>query len=1188
LTSVAGCDSIVTTILDVVPVLMNTVNAEICAGGSYTLPDGSTVTTAGSYDVTLTSVAGCDSIVTTILDIIPIVTNTVNAEICAGGSYTLPDGSIVTTAESYDVTLTSVAGCDSIVTTVLIVNPVYNIAVNAQICNGQSYTLPNGTSVNTSGSYIVTLPTISGCDSIVTTTLDVVPVLTNTINAEICAGGSYTLPDGSTVTTAGSYDVTLTSVAGCDSIVTTILDVVPVYTILVNAEICSGNSYVLPDGVSVNSSGSYTVTLNTIAGCDSTVITQLIVLPVFITSVSAEICGNETYTLPNGTVVNSSGNYPVVLTATNGCDSTVITVLNVIPIFNINQNITICQGESYLLPNGTSANGTGVYPVTLISSLGCDSTVVTNLNVINVIPQIVNNTGTTILTCSTPAISLTASGGLTYQWNNGLGNTASVTINTPGTYTVNAVGPNGCSVSASIVITQDITVPIAGIVNLTGDNELTCALTSINLQATGNGTYLWNNGLGTSSIVNIVSPGTYTVLVTGSNGCTNSSSIEILQDIEEPAPTYFYYELCQGEILQLQDGTTADGTGVYNVILQAWNGCDSLIVNELLVHPTFIDSIEVVICPGTPYTLPNGTEVSESGAYPVQYQTTFGCDSTFVFVIEELPVYNFTQNVTICSGDSYQLPDGNMTSVVGGYQYTYQSINGCDSITTIQLSIQEPYTVTNHILLCEGESYTLPDGSVVASSGYFPIALPSVLGCDSLIISHISIINSIPTYVAASVCSGSLYTLPDGVAASEAGVYQSVLTSINGCDSLVFTTLSVDSPVAMGILPLGDTLSICYGDSIFLQAFGGSSYNWVPSSGLANPIGSANWVGPENSTTYVVNGANGSCVGSDSVYVEILPIPEVHIVADDIFVCEGDSILITVTGADSYEWASNPLIECDTCQNFMIVPNGTITIEVTGDLEGCQATELLELGIMPNPVTIISGDSILCGEEITTLTALGATNYIWNTGDTTTTITVSPDDDEIFSVMGSLGNCVFADDILIEVYDYPEIDAGNDTLINMGDVVTLNPIGALSYSWYPDGTLSCLECEHPDAAPSVTTVYCVEGYNEFGCADTSCIKIEVTIDCPTFFIPNAFAPEEGGDEANNCFRIYGEDCFEEFVLRVYDRWGEVVFETTDSENCWDGNFAGKEMNSGVFVYYLDAVLLTGEPFIRKGNVTLIR
>ncbi|MFZ4784351.1 MAG: hypothetical protein ACOYLH_02670, partial [Flavobacteriales bacterium] len=237
LTTVAGCDSIVTTILDVVPVITNTVNAEICAGGSYTLPDGSTVTTAGSYDVTLVSAAGCDSIVTTILDVVPVITNTVNAEICAGGSYTLPDGSTVTTAGSYDVTLVSAAGCDSIVTTILDVVPVITNTVNAEICAGGSYTLPDGSSVTAAGSYDVTLVSVGGCDSIVTTILDVVPVITNTINAEICAGGSYTLPDGSSVSVAGSYDLTLVSAAGCDSIVTTILDVVPVIANTVNAEI---------------------------------------------------------------------------------------------------------------------------------------------------------------------------------------------------------------------------------------------------------------------------------------------------------------------------------------------------------------------------------------------------------------------------------------------------------------------------------------------------------------------------------------------------------------------------------------------------------------------------------------------------------------------------------------------------------------------------------------------------------------------------------------------------------------------------------------------------------------------------------------------------------------------------------------------------------------------------------------
>jgi len=171
------------------------INAEICNGQSYTLPDGSTVTAAGSYDVTLTSAAGCDSIVTTIIDIIPIVTNTVNAEICNGQLYTLPDGTTVTAAGSYDVTLTSVAGCDSIVTTILDIIPIVTNTVNAEICNGQLYTLPDGTTVAAAGSYDVTLTSVAGCDSIVTTVLDVVPIVTNTVNAEICNGQSYTLPD---------------------------------------------------------------------------------------------------------------------------------------------------------------------------------------------------------------------------------------------------------------------------------------------------------------------------------------------------------------------------------------------------------------------------------------------------------------------------------------------------------------------------------------------------------------------------------------------------------------------------------------------------------------------------------------------------------------------------------------------------------------------------------------------------------------------------------------------------------------------------------------------------------------------------------------------------------------------------------------------------------------------------------
>jgi gliding motility-associated-like protein len=98
----------------------------------------------------------------------------------------------------------------------------------------------------------------------------------------------------------------------------------------------------------------------------------------------------------------------------------------------------------------------------------------------------------------------------------------------------------------------------------------------------------------------------------------------------------------------------------------------------------------------------------------------------------------------------------------------------------------------------------------------------------------------------------------------------------------------------------------------------------------------------------------------------------------------------------------------------------------------------------------------------------------------------------------------------------------------------------------------------------------------------------VTIECETFFAPNVFAPAEGGHTENDCYKIYGTECFDTFKLSIYNRWGEVVFESENKEDCWDGTYRGQEVDSGVFVYQLDGVLVTGQEFARKGNITLVR
>ncbi|MBK7753301.1 MAG: hypothetical protein IPI41_12065 [Flavobacteriales bacterium] len=241
-------------------------NTSICSGQSYTLPGGGVVTLDGIYADTLTSINGCDSVITTTLTVNAAIDTLVLAQICTGATYFLPDGSPAPGPGIYTDTLTTAAGCDSIVTTDLSVVAVINASVNTSICSGQSYTLPGGGVVTLDGIYADTLTSINGCDSVITTTLTVNAAIDTLVLALIRTGAIYFLPDGSPAPGPGLYTDTLTTAAGCDSIVTTDLSVVAVINASVNATICSGQSYTLPGGGVVSLDGIYSDTLTSING----------------------------------------------------------------------------------------------------------------------------------------------------------------------------------------------------------------------------------------------------------------------------------------------------------------------------------------------------------------------------------------------------------------------------------------------------------------------------------------------------------------------------------------------------------------------------------------------------------------------------------------------------------------------------------------------------------------------------------------------------------------------------------------------------------------------------------------------------------------------------------------------------------------------------------------------------------
>ena len=294
------------------------------------------------------------------------VTTLIDTTICDGEFYTLPDGTTTNAAGTYTVTLTGAGGADSIIITNLFLSAVYNEITNAEICEGENYILPDGSIVTTSGTYINNLFTIAGCDSTITTNLTVLPFFSTFIDTSICEGENYILPDGIIVTTAGIYNTTLISVGGCDSIITTTLTTISPIILIVDVEICSGAEYILPDGILVTVAGTYTSILTAVSGCDSTIITNLSMATEFNTLINADICFGESYILPDGTSTSSSGTYITNFIAAGGCDSVVTTTLivheNPVAIFNL-QDFVCLESVPIILvatPEGGIYSGTGV------------------------------------------------------------------------------------------------------------------------------------------------------------------------------------------------------------------------------------------------------------------------------------------------------------------------------------------------------------------------------------------------------------------------------------------------------------------------------------------------------------------------------------------------------------------------------------------------------------------------------------------------------------------------------------------------------------------------------------------------------------------------------------------------------------------------------------------------------------
>ncbi|NRA12133.1 MAG: gliding motility-associated C-terminal domain-containing protein, partial [Crocinitomicaceae bacterium] len=178
-----------------------------------------------------------------------------------------------------------------------------------------------------------------------------------------------------------------------------------------------------------------------------------------------------------------------------------------------------------------------------------------------------------------------------------------------------------------------------------------------------------------------------------------------------------------------------------------------------------------------------------------------------------------------------------------------------------------------------------------------------------------------------------------------------------------------------------------------------------------------------------------------------------------------------------------------------------------------------------------------------------------------------------------------ASSVDVTVNSNPNANAGADVTILSGESTLLTGSGGLSYIWNPPGDLSCTACSSPTATPSITTNYYLTVSDANGCTAVDSVLITLDFQTQDFFVPNAFSPN--GDNHNDFFEIEGTG-LNDFYVRVFNRWGELIFDSEDQSISWDGTQNGKALNTAVFAYSLTYTDSFGVNQVVSGNVTLIK
>jgi gliding motility-associated-like protein len=570
------------------------------------------------------------------------------------------------------------------------------------------------------------------------------------------------------------------------------------------------------------------------------------------------------------------------------------------------------------------------------------------------------------------------------------------------------------------------------------------------------------------------------------------------------------------------------------------------------------------------YSSNPGTTGWDSLQYVVcDQQTPAGCDTAWLFVyVHPTPQISAVVTDVLCAGDSTGAIDVTMNPTG---TYTFNWSNGSVDEDIDSLTAGE-YILT--VIDSNGCIVVLTDTVFGPANPLTVFAVPTDVLCygDSTGSIDIQVIGGTTPY-AYSWDNGST---DEDIDSLFAGTYNVLITDSNGC------TLSSPATVNGPVTPLSVTLTssdvFCGGDStgaISTSVTGGTpGYVLSWSNGVTDSL---NTLLPAGTYTLTVTDTNGCTLSLTDTIFDTNPAITLSATVVEPHCLSGVTGSIAVAGGGglaplTYLWSNG-----DTLTTIDTLAAGGYQLTIT-DANGCTLDSLFDLKDTSAIVIAVNGSDTFCQGDTTILSVdyYAGVSYQWLyngnplANDTTNQLVVTTGGD--YEILATSGCGPFNDGpVTITVNTLPVVDGGSDATITCDSVLTLSATGALNYSWTPSALCTTPDQATTDISADVTTTFIVVGTDGNGCSSLDTVIVTVT--CDTLFVPSGFSPN--GDNVNDFFVINQIDKYPNANLKIFNRWGSLVFEMDKYDNTWNGFSnsdlvrVGEELPNGTYYYVLD-------------------